>query len=72
MKNNVKKDNITVNTMSPPNDVKAIADSHIQNAQDANFCVYAGMRHAVGSIIKNDDGTEIICAEDGSWQNKIS
>ncbi|MFA5524436.1 MAG: hypothetical protein WDA24_08755 [Tissierellales bacterium] len=72
VKNHVKRDKITVNTISPANDVKSVSNSPIQNAQDANFCVYAGMRHAVGSIIKNEDGSEVVCSEDGSWQNKTN
>lgn len=72
MKNHVKRDKITVNTISPPNDVKSISNSPIKNSQEASFCVYAGMRHAVGSVIKNEDGSEIVCTADGSWQNKTN
>lgn len=69
MKNNKKRDNINVNIISAPNEVKPISKAPVGNAGKDPFCVYAGMRHAVGSIITKDDGTRIICTEDGSWQN---
>lgn len=69
MKNYVKRDNFTVNVITPPNDVKITSRKPPENAQKDAFCVYAGMRHAVGSIINHDDGSKSVCTEDGSWQN---
>ncbi len=69
MKNHKKRDDITKNIISAPQEVKPISKSPIGNAGKDPFCIYAGIRHAVGSIIEKDDGTKIICTEDGSWQN---
>ena len=69
MKNNKKKDNLTINIISAPNEVQPVSKSPIGNANKDAFCVYAGMRHAVGSVITKDDGTKLICTENGSWQN---
>lgn len=69
MKNNKKKDNLTINIISAPNEVQPVSKYPIGNANKDAFCVYAGMRHAVGSVITKDDGTKLICTENGSWQN---
>ena len=69
MKNRKKRDDITINIISAPQEVKSISKSPTGNAGKDPFCIYAGMRHAVGSIIEKDDGTKIVCTEDGSWQN---
>ena len=31
-------------------------------------CIYDNQSHAVGSKIINEDGTEFICSNDGTWQ----
>lgn len=69
MKNNKKKDDLSLNIISAPNEVKNISQGSAGNAGKDAFCVYAGMRHGVGSTIKKDDGSELVCTEDGSWQN---
>lgn len=69
MKNNKKQDDITVNVITPPNDVKITSKKPTGNAQDDPSCVYAHMRHAAGSIIKNEDGSQMVCTKDSTWQN---
>lgn len=69
MKNRKRKDELTVNHISAPNNIVSSSNYSVGNAGEAPFCVYAGKRHAVGSIIKKEDGSKIICTEDGSWQN---
>ncbi|HLR34823.1 MAG TPA: hypothetical protein VK071_05780 [Tissierellales bacterium] len=69
MKNHKKEDNLTKNIISAPYEVKPISKNSVGNAGEDPFCVYAGMRHAVGSIITKDDGSTLICTENGSWQN---
>ena len=67
---NKKKDNLSINIISAPNEVKPVSQGTAGNAKKDPFCIYAGMRHGVGSIIKKDDGSELICTNNGSWQNK--
>ncbi len=69
MKNHKKRDNLTVNHISEPNNIISSSKNYVGNADKAPFCVYAGKRHAVGSIIEKEDGSKLICTEDGSWQN---
>lgn len=69
MKNHKKRDNITVNKISAPNEVKSLSNESVGNAGNSPFCVYAGMRHAVGSVITKEDGSQLLCTENGSWQN---
>lgn len=69
MKNNKKEDKINLNIISPPNEVKNLTNAPVGNASKDAFCIYNGIRHAVGSKIINKDGTETICTEDGTWQN---
>ncbi len=69
MKNHKKKDNFTKNIISAPYEVEPISNKPVGNAGKDPFCVYAGMRHAVGSIITKDDGSKLVCTENGSWQN---
>lgn len=69
MKNNKKRDNLTINRISAPINIKSVSKGPIANAGTAPFCIYAGERHAVGSIIEKEDGSRLICTEDGSWQN---
>lgn len=69
MKNHKKRDNITINNISAPNEVKSISKKPVGNAGKDPFCVYAGMRHAVGSTITREDGSKLVCTKNGSWQN---
>ncbi|SHI99626.1 hypothetical protein SAMN02745975_01043 [Geosporobacter subterraneus DSM 17957] len=69
MKFHKKHEDIFVNIITPPDGVKATTDQPAGNAGKDPFCVYAGMRHAVGSVIINEDGSKTVCTEDGSWQN---
>jgi hypothetical protein len=70
MKNHKKKDSISVNTIAHQTDIKNITDKPTGNAGTDPFCVYAHKRHAVGSIIINEDKSEMVCTDDGTWQNK--
>ncbi|MBU5437244.1 hypothetical protein KQI42_04440 [Tissierella sp. MSJ-40] len=69
MKNNKKDDDISINIISAPNNVKPISKAPVGNAAKDAFCIYAGMRHAVGSVIEMEDGSKVVCTDDGSWQN---
>jgi len=69
MQNHNKKDNLFVNTISPPDDVKTVSKKTVGNASEQPFCIYNHQRHAVGSVIKNRDGSKMVCTKDGSWQN---
>ncbi|NLV89656.1 MAG: hypothetical protein GX021_09900 [Tissierellia bacterium] len=66
---NKREDDISINVISAPNDVKPVSQAPVGNAGKAPFCIYAGMRHADGSVIKMEDGSEVVCTENGSWQN---
>lgn len=70
MKNTKKEDQLSINSISAPGNITQVSNGPVGNAGKDPFCVYANARHAVGSIIKNEDGREIICTEDGTWQNK--
>lgn len=70
MKNNKKEDNLSVNMISPPGDIISTIKSSVGNADTGAFCIYGNVRHGVGSIIKDEVGREVICSEDGTWQNK--
>lgn len=72
MKNNKKEDDLSINIISAPNEIVQKSQFPVGNAETDGFCLYAGMRHAVGSVITKDNGAKIICTEDGSWQNKNS
>ncbi|WP_265446212.1 hypothetical protein [Acetivibrio straminisolvens] len=69
MKNHKKQDSLFINTISPPDEVKRVSDKPVGNAGKDPFCVYDHKRHAVGSIIENEDGSKTVCTKDGSWQN---
>ena len=69
MKFHKKHEDISVNSITPPDDIKAVSENAVGNAGKDPFCVYAGIRHAVGSVINNEDGSKTVCTEDGSWQN---
>jgi len=67
MQNHKKQDSISVNIIGE-NEIKS--ESQMSgNAGKDPFCVYDHKRHAVGSKIINDDGTETVCTEEGSWKN---
>jgi hypothetical protein len=67
MQNRKKQDNISVNIIGE-NEIKSISQKR-GNADKDPFCVYDHKRHAVGSKIMNDDGSENICTEEGSWKH---
>ncbi len=71
MRNNKHQDKLNVNVITAPNDIKAISNAPVGNASRDQFCVYAHKRHAIGSKIINNDGSQTICTteNDGSWQN---
>lgn len=66
---NKKEDSLYVNIISPPNQIKHLSENPVGYATKDAFCIYAGVRHAVGSKIINNDGTETVCTKDGTWQN---
>lgn len=74
MKNNKLKDKLNVNVITSQNDIKAVSDVREGNAATDPFCVYAHKRHAVGSKIINNDGSQMVCTAEnnGSWQNTKS
>jgi hypothetical protein len=69
VKNNKKDDDISINIISAPNNVKPVSKGPVGNAGKDSFCIYAGMRHAVGSIIEMEDGSKVVCTDNGTWQN---
>jgi hypothetical protein len=69
MLNHKKQDNISVNVISPTNDIKNVSEKPVGNADKDPFCVYAHKRHAVGSKLVNEDGSNKECKDDTSWQN---
>ncbi len=71
MKNNKRDDKLYINTISSPTDIKAVTNSPAGNAEIDPFCIYAHKRHAIGSKIINNDGSQTICSTEnhGSWQN---
>lgn len=70
MQNRKKQDSISVNIINEGNEVRPLSQKPVGNAGKEPFCVYDHKRHAVGSKIINEDGSEAICSEDGSWRNK--
>lgn len=66
MKNRNEGDKISVDIVTPDN-VKAV--SSVGDATTNQFCIYRNKKHAVGSIIQDTDGTEMVCTEEGSWKN---
>ena len=69
MKDHKKEDQLYVNKIIPPVDVVGTSKKPTGNADKDPFCVYDHKRHAVGSKIINEDGSETICKEDG-WRNE--
>ncbi len=70
MQNHKKQDSISVNLISEQNEVRPLSQQPTGNADKEPFCVYDHKRHAVGSIIVNEDGTQSVCCQDGSWKIK--
>jgi len=69
MQNHKKQDNISVNVIGQEKQIKSISQEPVGNAGKDPFCVYDHKRHAVGSKIINDDGSESVCSEEGSWKH---
>ncbi|MEL7646662.1 MAG: hypothetical protein AAGU76_01145 [Sedimentibacter sp.] len=69
MINHNERNNIFVNVITQPNEVKSVSKRPVGTAADNTFCVFNNQSHAVGSVIKNQDG-DYICTADGSWQKK--
>jgi hypothetical protein len=69
MKNHKKNDKLFVNKISDTDGVKSISGKSAGDAAEEPFCVYAHERHAVGSKIINEDGSESVCQDDSTWQN---
>ncbi|TYQ17806.1 UNVERIFIED_CONTAM: hypothetical protein Cloal_0178 [Acetivibrio alkalicellulosi] len=69
MHNNKKRDELFINRISPPDDVKKVSKNAVGNADKDPFCVYNNQRHAVGSVIEDIGDSKTICNQDGSWQN---
>ena len=70
MQNHKKQDSLSINKISVTNEVERISGKPAGNAEKDPFCVYDHKRHAVGSKIINEDGSETICQENGSWKNR--
>ena len=68
MQNRKKQDSISVNIIGE-NEIKSVSQKPVGNAGKDPFCVYDHKRHAVGSKIMNEDGSETVCTDDGSWKN---
>ena len=68
MQNHKKQDNISVNIINQDNTVKPVSPKPVGNAATDPFCIYDHKRHAVGSKIINEDGSETVCTNDGSWK----
>lgn len=71
MKSKKNEGELYVNNISSPTDIKAVFNSPVGNAEKDIFCVYAHKRHAIGSKIINNNGSQSICSTEnqGSWQN---
>lgn len=66
MKNRNEGDNISVDIVTPDN-VKPL--SSVGDASKNMFCIYKNKKHAVGSVIQDTDGSEMICTNNGTWKN---
>ncbi|MGD9566959.1 MAG: hypothetical protein AB7V48_01345 [Sedimentibacter sp.] len=66
MKNRNQGDNISVDIVTLDN-VKPV--SSVGDAPKNMFCIYKNKKHAVGSVVQDTDGSEMVCTEDGSWKN---
>lgn len=66
MKNRNQGDKISVDIVTPDNVTPV---SSVGDASKNMFCIYRNKKHAVGSVIQDTDGTEMVCSKDGSWKN---
>ena len=57
-----------VNKISAPGNIQSSTKASTFN-NDVS-CIYNNKNHGVGSVIVNEDGSEYVCTEDGSWQVK--
>lgn len=55
-----------VNVISAPGRLMSSTKADANN-NDVS-CIYDNQNHAVGSKILNEDGTEFICSNNGTWQ----
>lgn len=69
MQNHKKQDSVSVNVITPPDDIQTVSSKPVGTADEVPSCIYAHKRHAVGSKIINRDGSETVCTKDGTWQN---
>jgi hypothetical protein len=69
MKNHRKEEKLIKTTTIPPDDVQAVSTEAAGDSGNNPSCVYNHQHHAVGSVIKNHDGLDSICSEDGEWKN---
>lgn len=67
MKNHNERNNIFINVITQPNTVKSVSKKPVGTAATNTFCIFNNQSHAVGSVIKNTDGSDYVCTEDGSW-----
>ena len=68
MKNHKKGDDLSVNIITPGNEIR-VTKKNAGNASKDPFCIYEHKRHAVGSKIMSSDGSEAVCKDDSSWHN---
>lgn len=57
-----------VNHISAPGNIQS--STKASSLKNDVSCIYNNKNHGVGSTIKNEDGSEYICSEDGTWQVK--
>ncbi len=69
MKNHNEKEKLFKTTIIPPDDVQPDSPESAGDAGNNKSCVYNHQHHAVGSIIKNHDGSETVCSKEGEWKN---
>jgi hypothetical protein len=69
MKNHKKDEKLFRTATLPPDDVQPVSPEAVGDAESNTSCVYNHRHHAVGSIIKNHDGPESVCSQDGEWKN---
>lgn len=67
MKNHNKGDKISVDIITPDN-VQPVSNK-VGDAANSTFCIFRNKKHAVGSVIQDTDGSEMVCTNDGSWKN---
>lgn len=70
MQNHKKHDEISVDIINQENQVSKLSQGSVGKADKDPFCVYDHKRHAVGSKVISEDGSEMTCTEDGSWKRK--